>query len=237
MFIENLPFLHLLVTETHFCAAAFVRTQSTADIWKCIQAIWCDTYLGPPDFLSVDQGSAFVSKEMSTSLAAHGVTLLEAPGETPGAIDTVERYHGTLRIAYRRIREDLDRSTTDVECLRMDVFSVNATLGPKGLCPMLLVFGALPRPARSIEAPTQVRRAQVMELAAKDFQREQGRRRISFGLRHTVSPKGAEDVSKLSSLPSGAQVLIYRQKSKSWEGPCRFIEVDGETVVVQHRKV
>lgn len=38
--------------------------------------------------------------------------------------------------------------TTDDECLQIVVFAANMTIGLEGLCKMILVFGAPPRPAR-----------------------------------------------------------------------------------------
>lgn len=43
-----------------------------------------------PYYLMVDLGAAYTSKIMK-SLEAYGISLGEAPIETPGAIETVER--------------------------------------------------------------------------------------------------------------------------------------------------
>lgn len=100
---------------------------------------------------------------MRESAEAFGVRLDEAPIETPGVIGTVERYHATLRLAYERIRRDLDRQSSDKECLEIAVFAVSCTTGPEGLCPTLLVFGAIPRPALTSPAQTQMERARMID--------------------------------------------------------------------------
>lgn len=56
-------------------------------------------YAGPPDYLSVDQGSEFTSTEMRENSEAAGITMKKAPIETPGGIVTVERYQAPLRSA------------------------------------------------------------------------------------------------------------------------------------------
>lgn len=63
---------------------------------------------GTPDFLAVDQGSAYVSKAMRETLSAAGVTLEEAPIETPGWIGSVEGYYAQqLGSTYKELRDYL----------------------------------------------------------------------------------------------------------------------------------
>lgn len=56
--------------------------------------MWSFVYLGPPNFLVVEQRSAYTSKEMSETVEAFGVSLEEAPIDAPGEIGVVKRYHG-----------------------------------------------------------------------------------------------------------------------------------------------
>ena len=157
-----------------------------------------------------------------------------SPIENPGTIGVVERYHAPLKKAYLKLRQTLQKNdTNDAECLQMAVYAANATIGPKVVCPMLLVFGALPRPARHMPSPTQIQRQQAIEKAKLEIQKEQASRRINFALRHTPTPKAKEKSAELYNLPSGAPVLVYRTTTKLWEGPFKFISIDGETVVVQ----
>lgn len=102
---------------------------------------------------------------MKENLSADGVTLHKAAVENPGTIGTVERYNAPLIEAFPKLRSDLGSVTTDRHCLQLAVFAVNATIGPEGLCPMLLVFGALPRPARRMPSKTKLARSQAIEMA------------------------------------------------------------------------
>lgn len=45
---------------------------------------------------------------------------------------------------------------TDAESLKMAVFDYNSTIGPKGPCPILIVFGVIIRPARKTPSETQI---------------------------------------------------------------------------------
>lgn len=122
----------------------------------------------PPDHLAVDLGSAYISAEFRAKDAAEGIKFKEAPIETPGLIGIVERYHAPLRAVYTKIRESLDKSeANDHDCLKMALYAVNSTVGPEGLVPMFLVFGALPRPARTTPAPTQLQRQRAIDEAKK----------------------------------------------------------------------
>lgn len=233
MFINSRPVIHLVDEGTHFAATCFLRSQSATDTWKAILRLWVHTYLGPPDFLAVDQGSAYVSREMKMAMDASGIRVEEAPVENPGTMGIVERYHAPLRSAYTKIRDTLDKSTTDAECLQMAVYATNFTIGPEGLCPMLLVFGALPRPIRMTPCPTQLQRSAAIEEARRAVEKEQAKRRIAFAIRHPSNPKAKEMSSRLRDLPSRSPVLVWRTKPKLWEGPFRFISVEGETAVVQ----
>ena len=54
---------------------------------------------------------------------------------------------------------------------------------------------------------------------------------MNFGLRYK-GPHGKER-QDLDKLNFGASVPVYREKSREWEGPFKFISKEGETIVVQ----
>ena len=101
------------------------------------------------------------------------------------------------------------------------------------MCPILMVFGVLPRPARKEPSLTQYSRSKAIEDGIIEAEKEQSKRRISFGIRSKGSPICKEESQKLQLLPAGSKVLVYRTKSKTWEGPFTFISVDRETAVIQ----
>lgn len=146
----------------------------------------------------------------------------------------MERYHAPLRSAFNKIRATMDRKEAkEEECLKLAVYAVNSVMGPEGLTPILLVFGALPRPARSTPSPTQLVRQAAIEEERKRASAEQAKLRLAFALKHPSRPKAKESSSLFHDLPSGSKVLVYRTKSKRWEGPYTYISSEGETIVVQ----
>lgn len=67
---------------------------------------------------------------------------------------------------------------TDEECLQMTTYSVNSVMVPGGLVPMLLVFGAVPRPARTAPATGQLPIGRSA-TAKSGGRRKEGRRAIT----------------------------------------------------------
>lgn len=61
-----------------------------------------------------------------------GINLLEAQRETPNSIFLVERYHAPLRVAYKKIRDELSNDSV-TDCIRIAVYSVNLITRPEGL--------------------------------------------------------------------------------------------------------
>lgn len=87
---------------------------------------------GPPDQLAIDQGSSFVSKEMKENLVASGVTLEEAPIETPGSIGFFKIYHVPVCCAFNKLHKALKKEeATDENCFQMAVYSYNAKIDPR----------------------------------------------------------------------------------------------------------
>lgn len=76
--------------------AKFLERQTAEDLWKRIVHCWNKTYLGPPDYLHVDHGSNYISKEFGSTADAEGIAILKAPIESPGSISHVERYQAPL---------------------------------------------------------------------------------------------------------------------------------------------
>lgn len=126
---------------------------------------------------------------MREAAEAASMKLDEAPIESLESIGMFERYHAPLRLAYSRIQMDCDRHVSDQECLELAVFAINCTVEPACLCPILLVYRAVPRPERTTPAPRQLERARLVEDLVKVIEKEQARRGIVFGVRPRKAPK------------------------------------------------
>lgn len=227
MFIEGKPILHIVDEATHFTAATWLDNSTSKEIWKSLLQCWTHIYIGPPYFLRVDQCSNFVSKEFKGLTDTAGIKLVEAPIEYPSTMSHVERYHGPLRKAYTKLKENLSGEGKQF-ILQMAVYAVNNTIGPEGLCPSLCVFGAIPKPLRTSIATGQLSRAKAIDAAIEEVQKHHAKKKITLAKKYK-GPYGKEQ-TELDNLEFGSQVLLYRERAKKWVGPVKFIWKIGETV-------
>lgn len=109
--MESRSVIHLVDEATYFSAATFLQNQTTSEIGKTITRLWIHSYMGPPYYLVVDQGSSYITKEIKSNLEASGVALDEALIETSGSIVTVEPHHAPLRCANNKVRSSLNKKT------------------------------------------------------------------------------------------------------------------------------
>lgn len=68
-----------------------------------MQYMWSLVYLCSPHHLVVAYVAAYAATGMRGYLEAHGIQLDEAQIVTPGALETVERYHAPMILAYQKI--------------------------------------------------------------------------------------------------------------------------------------
>lgn len=144
MYIDGQPLLHVVDECTRFQAGKWLRQISAKHTWDKLQECWINTYLGPPDLITHDAGKNFVSREFKQYAGSIGIQTKVVPVEAHNSIGIVERYHGPLRRAYSIISEELPDLAKDT-ALQMAFKAINDTVGPDGLVPTLLVFGAYPR--------------------------------------------------------------------------------------------
>lgn len=117
MFLSGRPVIIMIDEPAHFRTASFLRNPSTSEIWRSIPQMSSLANVDPPqNFLKEDQGLACSSKNMRETVKEFGVLLEEAAVEKPGAISVGERYHGSLRLTYERIRADTDHHLSEKNC-------------------------------------------------------------------------------------------------------------------------
>ncbi len=107
-----------------------------------------------PDVIVHDAANAFLAQEFQRSAENLHITTKCVPVEAANSMSIVERYHGPLRRAYKKIMHDcpgLDR----VSALQMAVKAINDSVGPDGIVPTLLVYGALPRLGLPSDPPSE----------------------------------------------------------------------------------
>jgi hypothetical protein len=79
MYLDGKPVLHIVDEATHFQTAAFLTKVTAEETWNVLSCSWSRMYLGPPDFLRIDQGTNFTAREFIDSAAGEGISVLEAP--------------------------------------------------------------------------------------------------------------------------------------------------------------
>lgn len=159
---------------------------------------------------------------------------MKAPIENPGTIGLVERYHTPLRRSFNTIREMFNmKEVSDDECLHMAVYANNVTIGPEGLCPMLLVFGALPKPLLTSTSSNELAWQKPIKETAKAVQSKKSKRLISFALRHLVRELNRRNSELVQNLPAESPVLVYRTTTNKWDSPRKFVSIEVEPAVIQ----
>ena len=132
------------------------------------------------------------------------------PVEAHNSIGKVEKYHTPLRRAYKIIRTELKEEGIDDEvCLQMAVKAINDTVGPNGLVPTLLVFGAYPRmTSADPPAPSIVKRSKAIQDAMRELRSLQARRKVTDALQMRNGP----NTDRILDLPLLSEVITYREK-------------------------
>lgn len=159
--------------------------------------MWSVVYLGPSDYLAVDQESAYTSKEMREFVEGFGIRLDKATIERPDRIGVVEKYHVPVRLAYDRIYADTNRYKSDQECLQVVVFAINRKAGPESVWSVMLVLEARSGQAWTVLAPSQLKQAELIDRVMDKIIREQAKRKVVFGLKHSKEPKSVEHFAEL----------------------------------------
>ena len=147
MYIHNPPVLHIVDEVMHYSALAFLKSDKSSEVWKTILCCRSRVYLGPPDFLRIDLGSNFTSKEFLDSADADVISVMPARIASAKTMSHVERYHSCIRTAFNKIRQSVPKTESDDDYLHIGGKSLNETIGPEALCPTILLYGAIPRPA------------------------------------------------------------------------------------------
>jgi hypothetical protein len=156
MYLLEQPVLRVVDEATHFSSAMFLPSMTAKDTWNTLMTCWSDIYLGPPEFLRIDQGANFVAQLFQDKASEHVISQLKAPMESASTMSHVEPYHAPLRAAFLKIRSTCGTETSHSDALQLAVKAVKDTAGPEVLCSALLVFGSVPRPARTARACTQI---------------------------------------------------------------------------------
>ena len=202
---------------------------SAKTLWSALRMCWIDVYLGAPDVIAHDAGKSFMASAFRANADMLHIRTNSIPVESANAMKIVERYHSPLRRSFNIIRQeapDLDKHAA----LQMAVKAVNDSVGPNGLVPTLLVFGALPRLGLPTDKPTPstYQRAIALRKATTAMSRHFASRQV----RYAMNARNGPVVTDIHNTPIGAHVLVYRPYKDKLEGPQSLLDVSSEDVTV-----
>ena len=227
-YLNGRPALHVVDEATNYQAARWLPAVSATAIWQALRLCWIDVYIGPPDVIAHDAGKGFVAGEFQASADMLHIATKPIPVESPQSMSAVERYHGPLRRAYNIVSAESPNGTDSALLLQAAVKAVNDSVGPDGLIPTLLVYGAIPRLGlpNDLPAPATFKRAAAVRKATNELSKASAKARVSEALRTRNGPIPPD-------LTPGMQVLVWRRNTQipkgRWEGPYGLASVEGET--------
>lgn len=134
------------------------------------------------------------------------------------------------------IKADVDPHLSDSDCLNMAVYSVNCTMGPEGLCPMFLVFGAVPFPTSTTPSTSQLQSALCIERTIVAAEKEHVRHLVRYRLRHQGNYSLRTHTEKPKRLPHVSNVLVFIKVSRAWTGHLSLIHAESNTASIPLQK-
>ena len=141
MYIKGEPVLHFIDKATFFQARRWLKNVLAQYVWNQLRFCWIDTYLGPPNLVTVDIGKQFMAKEFKRYTANKGIIIKNAPVETHYFIGMVDRYQRLLRWFYSIIITEIPGIKANL-ALQISFKAISNSVDPKGLVLSLLVLGA-----------------------------------------------------------------------------------------------
>lgn len=208
------PVLHVIDRGTNFQSATFLEGEDAASVWNGLVRCWTRLYVGDPEAILTDQGSVFTSANFTASCVEHGITLRHTGTESHNSLGSGETYHSPLRNIYDKLRFEFPQVAQDV-LLQCSIYAINATAGPNGLVPCLLVFGMFPRlpGVLSTGAIQNDLRFSIMQAARKEYAGYIAKQRVATGLATYVPPAADYDYE------AGDSVYLWRESERVWTGP------------------
>jgi hypothetical protein len=104
------------------------------------------------------------------------------PVKAHNSIGKVEQYYGLLQQAYKILSSELPSANKEA-ILQITVKAVNNSIGPDGIVPTLLIFGAYPCITRdSLPSPFITERAEAIHKAIKEVRRLYAEQQVNNAL-------------------------------------------------------
>jgi hypothetical protein len=112
--------------------------------------------------------------------------------------------------------------------LQMAFKAINDTMGPKGVIPTLLVYGAYPRITENDPpSPTVLQRAAAVKKATAEIRKLRAEKQVQDALNTRNGP----NTTDVHDLPLDSDIMVWREPGQ-WEGPYKLVSIDRETCVL-----
>jgi hypothetical protein len=136
------------------------------------------------------------------------IEIEEIPIEAHNSIGKIERYHGSLKRAFKVIIADLGISLAPEYVLQMAVKAVNDTAGHDGLVLTFLMFGTYPRLLSSLLLlPSLIVRANAVRKAMAEVRKLKARRQVTDAFFQRNGPS----VAKVKQLLLQSEIRVWRE--------------------------
>ena len=202
--------VHIMCESTSYQLGAFLTEVSSQSCWDVLSTCWINVQSGSTYIIRTNAGRQFTGKVFRDNANACGIHVEVVATEAHNKIGLLERYHDDLRRVNEKLKIDDPSIETGVRLSNAFRF-VNASAGPDGLVPKLLVLGAFPKLGLKLElmAPNTIERAiairEATELAESLTRKERLRRAAIRG-----PTANMEIIGKVKKLHREEPVLVYR---------------------------
>ena len=153
-------------------------------------------------------------QRIQTIFCQHEHHYQNAPVEAHHSIGMIERYYGPLQRVDSIISTEIPGIELDL-ALQMSFKAINDLVGPDGLVPTLLVFGAYPRMTEmDAPSPSITQRALTMRKAMNKIRRCIASRQNN----DVLNTQNRPSTGSVHDLPINSPVLIYLEWNTSQSG-------------------
>lgn len=231
--INGTPVLHVVDEATRFQAARRLRSMSADELWTALKACWINVYIGPPDVITHDAGTNFIARAFQANADFLHIKCKQVPIEASNRMSIVERYHEPVRRAFPIIKKECPTFDFD-ETLLAAVKALNESIGPDGLIPAILVFGAMPRLGLPTDKPHPT--LADREIAVENERRELSKHFTNRQVQTARTTRNGPDISDILGTPLGSHVIVDRDigdsSTSEWTGPYVLLDVSPSSATV-----
>ena len=160
--------------------------------------------MGPPDLIIYNARKNFISKKFKQYAIIMGVNIKKVLVKAHNLISIVKKYHSLIKHAYQIIATELPDLNKNI-ALQIAFKAINNSIGPDGLVPTLLVFGAYPQIAESdTPSPSVTQHAATIKKAINEIQKLHTERQVA----NTLNMRNGPQTTTIHNLPPNSPILV-----------------------------